>query len=165
MEDERGTSSVFKDSVRMAFAKAKKDILTVVDDMNKIKENMIDLRKEIISMKEKMMEMTAKNNPMISTGTSSIGNDRVLNRPEEILIRQYRMHKPAIVKRKLLELVPETGASLFDLYTTLVERERLCGKTTFYRYVKELCDEKSISLLLENGKRILRREMLRETTP
>lgn len=183
MEDKNRTSSVFEESVRLAFAKAKKDILTVIDDINKIKGDMIDLRKEILPLKEKIelmnhilqkqdelssllkdkVETMGRNNPTVSTGTSSTGNERVLNRPEEILIRQYRMHRPQIAKRKLMELVPETGIALFDLYALFVEKEKFCGKTTFYRYIKDLCDDKSLAISLENGKRML--HVLRETTP
>ncbi|MBI4440592.1 hypothetical protein HY639_00340 [Candidatus Woesearchaeota archaeon] len=185
MEHDPGTSSAFQESVRLAFAKAKNDILTNLNEINKVREDIISLRKEIQFLKEKNDFLTEKlknseelsnmlrnklfskeeKYPMVSSGTSSTGNERVLNSSEESLLRQYRLHRPEIAKRRMVELVPETGAvPLFTLYTRLVETDELCGKTTFYRYVKELCDEHALFVFLEHGKRMVRKQLM-ETVP
>lgn len=181
MEDQKGTGSAFEESVRVAFAKAKKDVLNLMNDINRLNSALLDVRQEITSLKQqnsllssliqKGIEMPVllphssknafSNNPTVSTGTSSTGNERVLNRPEELLLRQYRLHRQAIARRKLMELIPRTGTiSLFDLFSQIVEKEQLCGKTTFYRYVKELSDEKQLQLSLDNGRRMVARSSM-----
>lgn len=183
MEDLIGTSPSFQESVRLAFAKAKKDILTNLNEINLLKSDIINSNKEIQSLKEKnellsqlikkqdeliyLLNQKVENliqvHPPISSGTSSSGNERVRTTPEELLLRQYKKHKPEIAKRKLLELVPQNGtAQLFNLYIQLVEKDMLCGKTTFYRYVKELSDEQKIEVFLENSQRVVRKKSVAE---
>lgn len=179
MEELIGTSPNFQESVRLAFTKAKKDILTNTNDINILKIEIINSNKEIQSLKEKnellsqlikkqdeliyLLNQKVENftqvHPSTSSGTSSSGNGRVRTSPEELLLRQYKKHKPEITKRKLLELVPQNGtASLFNLYVQLVEKDMFCGKTTFYRYVKELSDEQKIEVFLEDSQRIVRKK-------
>lgn len=176
--EKEGTSSSFEESVRFAFAKAKKDILTVLREINEIKEDFLGMKKEITSLKEKnqllfdllqrqeqllafVKEATTGKYPPASTGTSSTGNERVRTTPEALLLHEYKAQKPMIIKRKILELIPENGtASLFSLYTKLVLQHQLCGKTTFYRYIHELCGERQVTLSLHQGQRVVMKRVM-----
>ncbi len=175
--EKEGTSSAFEESVRFAFAKAKKDILAVLQEMNLLKEDSLALRKEITTLKEKNFEFsdhlkrqeqliarfteeTNKKHPPISTGTSSTRNERVKTTPEALLLHEYKVQKPVIIKRKIMELVPETGASLFALFSKIVLQHQLCGKTTFYRYINELCGEGQLTVSLQNGQRIVTKKVM-----
>jgi len=176
MPNSSRTGVSFEESVRTGFLNAKKDISSLKDENKDIKSIMVSIYNELEELKEKnrFLQDLVKNqadivaslvklnsserqiHPLSSDGTSSTGNGRVPAPAERELVRVFKKNKPQIVKSKILELAYQDDSVLYDIYHEIVSVKGLCGKTTFYRYIRDLEVEGSVEINLIDGKRILR---------
>jgi hypothetical protein len=176
MTNESRTGFPFEKAVKEAFKKSKEDISTLNTEFEDFKNIIVSLHNEISHLKEKntILQDLAQSNansiailtkkesqniqtdPLSSSGTSSIGNERVPNRAEQELVKVFKRNKPHIVKNKIIELIHDDEYPLYEIFHIIVEQQQLCGKTTFYRYVKDLEQEGIIEVILYEGKRTVR---------
>ncbi len=167
------TELSFEKAVKKAFDKSKKDILENVNNIVKISASIGKIKSEIGFLKQNqanLSEITRENSrkmailidkidqllsrhPLSSNGTSSKGSERV---PVELrLVKQFQQNKAAIVKNKILVLLETKEFSAYELYTHIVEQQGLCGKTSFYRYLKSLEKQGKVRVELKHSQRIL----------
>lgn len=167
------TELSFEKAVKKAFVKSKKDIsnnntaiVKLSANMGKIKAEIDYLKQNQLNLSEIARENTKKMNilidkidrllnrhPLSSNGTSSKGRERV---PIELrLVKQFQQNKAAIVKNKMLALLETKEFTAYELYTVLVEQQGLCGKTSFYRYLKSLERQNKVKVELKDSQRIL----------
>ncbi len=177
MPDQSRTGISFEESVKNSFNRAKNDILSLNGEIIDIKALIIKLNADLTSLKENQAIITelvksnsnsisiladnqksfAQNNPPISGGTSSKGNERVPRYQELELLKTFRRNKPQLVKQKIVDALHSREMPLYELFTSIVYEQTLCGKTTFYRYMRDLELEGIIEVGLVEGKRIIRR--------
>ncbi len=168
-----GTELSFENAVKNAFVKSKKDISDNNSAIVKIgaklgkleyeieflKQNQLNLSDLIRKNNEKMdvlvnqIERLLGKHPLSSNGTSSKGSERV---PIELrLVKQFQKNKAAIVRNKILALLETKEFSAYELYNHIVEQQGLCGKTSFYRYLKSLERQSKVKVELKDSQRIL----------
>jgi len=167
------TELSFEKAVKKAFDKSKKEISSnnvvivklgasigkIKSEIDFLKQNQANLSEIARENSRKMSILIDKldrlltRHPLSSNGTSSKGNERV---PVELrLVKQFQQNKAAIVKNKILVLLETREFSAYELYTLIVEQQGLCGKTSFYRYLKDLERQDKVSVKLKNSQRIL----------
>jgi hypothetical protein len=171
MDDDR-TNMSFEESVKKAFDKAKieisnnnqeiKELKTIIDylkvkidhfsENNALLRDLIKRNAENISYIQKEgLKSDLARHPLSSTGTRSTGNERVP--VEEELVRKFRRNRADIVKAKILSMLEEY--SVYEMFHSIVIQQGLCGKTSFYRYIKDLEVENIVRTELIDGRRIL----------
>ncbi|MEK6967665.1 MAG: hypothetical protein AABX51_03480 [Nanoarchaeota archaeon] len=71
-----------------------------------------------------------------------------LRRPrfEEKVLSKIRTKKRPYILQKILDTIGEAGYSTKELERIIVDEQQLCGRTSFYSYIKELRLKKQISL-------------------
>tara|TARA_Y100000034_G_scaffold136940_1_gene217411 strand:+ start:6377 stop:6913 length:537 start_codon:yes stop_codon:yes gene_type:complete len=167
------TELSFEKAVKKAFIKSKKDISSNSNTIVKLSANFGVLKQEIELLKQNQLnlgELVRKNNekmtilvdqidkllsrhPSSSNGTSSKGSERV---PIEMqLVKQFQKNKSRIVKNKVITLLETKEFSAYELYVLIVEQQGLCGKTSFYRYLKDLEKNNRVKIKLQDSQRIL----------
>ncbi len=168
-----GTELSFEKAVKKAFDKSKKDISKnsstiakisssigyIESEMRFLKQNQANLSEIVRENSKKMAILIEKidkildKHPLSSSGTGSKRNERV---PVELrLVKQFQQNKATIVKNKIITMLRSKEFTAYELYNLIVEQHGLCGKTSFYRYLKELERQDKVGVKLKNSQRIL----------
>lgn len=168
-----GTELSFEKAVKKAFERSKSDISRNQGNITNLNKEINEIKKEISFLKQNQLnlgELVKSNNekvailieqidkllskhPFSSSGTGSKGSERV---PIELrLVKQFQQNKAAIVKNKILSLLETKEFSAYGLYALIVEQEGLCGKTSFYRYLRDLERSDKVRVELKDSQRIL----------
>lgn len=159
-----GTGSRFKETVRMSFEKARSDILknsskidSIVDKFDLLMSEIKAIRKENAELRSEVEKLrkvpsSSKAHPLVSDGTST---KKTGTRAEKELIKQFRLNRRQIIQKRVKELLVKGQISVYEAYVDIVEKEGLCSKTSFYRYVKDFEAKKEVKVSLIDGTRFL----------
>lgn len=171
------TSLSFVETVRESFKNAKRDYLENQERIKKLEKDFNDeltkLKNSINSYDHKLNiiiekldsiykggpETSPKINPLVSSGTSPNGTSTGF-KAENKLLREFKLNRQRIVKTKILEYIKDKKVPVYNMFEQIVQKEGLCSKTSFYRYLKELEYENRVIVTLDLGMRIIK-----ETTP
>ncbi|MFC1753500.1 hypothetical protein ACFL96_08930 [Thermoproteota archaeon] len=133
-------------------AKLRKDVLALQSQlfgvMSEMKEEISGLKTENVKLKEKMD--SAETRPVIIEKVAEKPSTPILplpkepqfspaqNRFEEQVLARVRPNRKNFVMQKVLELVEDNKYSTKEVEDMIVKEKQLCGRTSFYSYLREL---------------------------
>jgi len=130
-------------------------------------KHIIYLHNQVMELERKLEKIESKPVPQpqivhisepssnqIRTEPEPIAN---LRRPrfEEKVLSRIRTKKKPYIMQKILDTIGEEGYSTKELERIIVEEQQLCGRTSFYAYIKELRLKKQISVKEKEFDKIL----------
>ena len=131
------------------------------DEMKSLTSNIIELHKNNKELIERIVKIEQKNTQISPVRTESEPENESVSEPitrtkfETSMINQIRSNRKNYVIEKILNIVNEENLSTKQIERIVVHEKGLCGRTTFYSYLKELKDKKEVKQSKKGSKKVL----------
>lgn len=132
----------FKETVKQSFKKVKEEIEEQRKIINKLKNETDELKSKfslIIKKLHELEEIILSINKEIESKPESKKRDNEL----------YYDEKRLFVFKKILTYLKLGIDELSEIKRMIVDKERICSKASFYRYIKELIKLERIAIISE----------------
>jgi hypothetical protein len=140
-----------------------KEVLTAYQgSLAQLNEQNSDLLKRVESLEESLSKVSSRpvfdgSSAFSAKSESSIVSSDALDQPyfEKHLIARAKPNRRSYILNMIMETISSNNYSTKEIEDIIVKEKQLCGRTTFYSYIKELRDKNKIDNASINDRLIL----------